>query len=176
MPQNETIRDAILVSAERRARQAGYNGFSFREIADDVGIKSASVHYHFPTKADLAREVMDRYRANALTTLGEVVSADEALAKLVELFRSAARNSEMCLCGSFGASSGVLPDEVRNSAVLFSLALAEWLRAAPGADTDLPLPALSIIALLEGALLLSVTARDPSHFERGVAPLITGRT
>ena len=55
-------RSAILDVAERRIRAHGYNGFSFREIADEIGIKSASVHYHFPTKADLAAAVAKRYR------------------------------------------------------------------------------------------------------------------
>ena len=41
---------AIMDAAERRMRIGGFNGFSFREIAADVGVKSSSVHYHFPTK------------------------------------------------------------------------------------------------------------------------------
>ena len=31
-------------------RRGGFHGFSFRDLAADVGIKSASVHYHFPIK------------------------------------------------------------------------------------------------------------------------------
>ena len=46
------IAAAIMDAAERRMRIGGFNGFSFREIAADVGVKSSSVHYHFPTKGD----------------------------------------------------------------------------------------------------------------------------
>src|SRR5260370_42077550 len=51
----------IMDGAERRMRIGGFNGFSFREIAADVGVKSSSVHYHFPTKGKLAAAVVHRY-------------------------------------------------------------------------------------------------------------------
>src|ERR1700761_352664 len=66
---------AIMDAAERRMRGGGFNGFSFREIAGDVGIKSSSVHYHFPTKEKLAAAVVHRYTDR----LGEKV--DAAVAK-----------------------------------------------------------------------------------------------
>ncbi len=56
-----TIAELIMDAAEPRMRGAGFNGFSFREIADDVGIQSSSVHYHFPTKEKLAAAVVHRY-------------------------------------------------------------------------------------------------------------------
>lgn len=34
-------------AAEKRIRKAGFNGFGFRKIAADVGIKNSTVHYHF---------------------------------------------------------------------------------------------------------------------------------
>ena len=55
------MKTAILDAAERRIQAGGFGGFSFREIAEDVGIKSSSVHYHFPTKEDLAAEVVRRW-------------------------------------------------------------------------------------------------------------------
>jgi TetR/AcrR family transcriptional regulator, transcriptional repressor for nem operon len=58
----DTIRDAILSSAEARMGRDGFHGFSFRDLAADVGIKSASVHYHFPTKADLGVRLMRNYQ------------------------------------------------------------------------------------------------------------------
>ena len=51
----------ILDAAESRIRRFGYTGFSFRDVAADVGIKSASVHYHYPTKETLAAAVAARY-------------------------------------------------------------------------------------------------------------------
>ena len=55
------VKTAILDAAERRMQIGGFGGFSFREIAADVGIKSSSVHYHFPTKENLAAAVIRRW-------------------------------------------------------------------------------------------------------------------
>jgi TetR/AcrR family transcriptional repressor of nem operon len=165
------MRDAILDAAEIRARAGGYHGFSFREIAADVGIKSASVHYHFPTKADLAHAMVERYRLRAIAMLGMPDDAVTALTRLVELFRKAAVSNEMCLCGAIGASSGTLPPEVQASAAQFTVALAEWLRQAPDWSERLPMAPETILALLEGALLVSVTAGGPRFFEQAIAPL-----
>src|SRR5260370_10442546 len=57
------VKTAIMDAAERRMQLGGFGGFSFREIAADVGIKSSSVHYHFPTKEDLAAAVIRRWAA-----------------------------------------------------------------------------------------------------------------
>ncbi|MBA3879085.1 MAG: TetR/AcrR family transcriptional regulator [Sphingobium sp.] len=172
MSSGETIREALLEAAEARARAAGYNGFSFRELAADVGIKSASVHYHFPTKGDLAHALMERYRSKALDFLGNAHDARSALDRLVELFRLAAVQNEMCLCGALGASSAALPPAVQISAAQFSSTLVEWLKTAPGSDVALPLPPETIVALLEGALLLSVTNRGADFFESAIQPLL----
>ena len=167
----DTMRDAILDAAEIRARAGGYHGFSFREIAADVGIKSASVHYHFPTKADLAHALMERYWLAAMETLGEVPDAAAALDRLVRLFRAAADANEMCLCGAIGAASATVPAEVQASAAHFTVALADWLRAAPDGVEALPMPPEAIVSLLEGALLIAVTGQQAEFFDRAIAPL-----
>ena len=65
------VREAILDSAERRMRQGGFHACSFSEIASDVGIKSASVHYHFETKAHLGAALVARYEARVLALIGD---------------------------------------------------------------------------------------------------------
>src|SRR5690349_365332 len=76
--------------AEVRMREAGYHGFSFRELAAEIGIKSASVHHHFPTKADMAVAVTRRYLQRFLETVaprpGE--SREDAVASYRSAFRS----------------------------------------------------------------------------------------
>ena len=61
----------LMDAAERHIRQSGYNAFSFRELAKEVGIKSSSVHYYFPTKADLAAAVARRYTDRFVAVLQE---------------------------------------------------------------------------------------------------------
>jgi len=59
------VNTAILDAAEARMRLGGFNGFSFR----DVGVKSSSVHYHFPTKETLAAAVIHRYTDKAIESI-----------------------------------------------------------------------------------------------------------
>src|SRR5690606_40708940 len=47
----------IIDLAEDAIATKGYSAFSFREIAALMGIKSASIHYHFPTKPHLGLAV-----------------------------------------------------------------------------------------------------------------------
>jgi len=51
----------IIDTAIKMIREGGYHSFSFRQIATELGIKSASIHYHFPSKEDLGVAVMVRY-------------------------------------------------------------------------------------------------------------------
>jgi AcrR family transcriptional regulator len=108
----------ILDSAERQARRRGYNGFSFRDLAADVGIKSASVHYHFPTKAELGAAVAQRYTERFMAHLGDPadpeVAPDALLERYVAAFRRAlVRDRQMCLCGLLGAEVESLPPRQR---------------------------------------------------------------
>ena len=55
-------RDELLDSAQALIRERGSSGFSFRDLAAEVGISSASLHHHFPTKGDLCTAVVQRHR------------------------------------------------------------------------------------------------------------------
>ena len=105
---------AILNSAERRIRVGGFNGFSFREVAADVGVKSSSVHYHFPTKEQLAAAVIRRYTAHVAKLIDEG-SADGADPLMVwtRAFRSTVHSkNRMCPAAVLGAGALDLPPEV----------------------------------------------------------------
>src|SRR5215813_2356085 len=104
-------RDEILDVAEGLIRTSGFNGFSTRDVADVVGIKAASVHYYFPTKADIGVAVTERYTRRFLDELGEpnVPGGDikKVIARYVAGFRHALRrDGELCLCAVLGAEMG----------------------------------------------------------------------
>ena len=65
----ENSREKILLAATKIAQAHGYNGLNFRDLAEDVGIKAASIYYYFPSKADLAAAVARRYWENAAAAL-----------------------------------------------------------------------------------------------------------
>src|ERR1700722_3453147 len=53
---------AILDVAEILVQTRGYNGFSYADVAAQLGVTKASLHYHFPSKAELGRTLIERYR------------------------------------------------------------------------------------------------------------------
>lgn len=168
------MKDQILDAAEARARRAGYNGFSFREIAEDVGIKSASVHYHFPTKEDLAAALAQRYVERIVAQLGDPRKRTPraAVRHLADIFIAANEtDNQMCLCGVFAAESGILPPQLLPKVASFFEQLTDWLETAlkPGANAP---KALEIIAALEGGLLMSRVRRDPRVLRAIVASLL----
>ena len=60
-----TTREQLLTVAADLLQRVGYASFSFRDLAEAVGIRAASVHYHFPTKADLGVALVDWFRAQS---------------------------------------------------------------------------------------------------------------
>lgn len=163
------MRDAILDAAEERIRGAGYSGFSFREIAADVGVKSSSVHYHFPTKEKLAAAVARRYTNRFLVGVDEKVQAGRDIVQAWrQVFRDAlARDGRMCLCGAMGATSHDLADEVRNEVKrFFNLGIQRLVEGGLRKDA-----AIQVLATLEGAMLTANILDDPAIFESGTAAL-----
>ena len=59
----------ILSEAQRLVQMRGFNGFSYADIAETLGVTKASLHYHFPSKAELGRRLIDRYREDFLAAL-----------------------------------------------------------------------------------------------------------
>jgi TetR/AcrR family transcriptional repressor of nem operon len=76
----------IVAAAERRMRESGFHGFSFRDIAADVGIKSASVHHHFPTKEHLGAAVAKAYTERLMERLGDPNDLARTPEALIELY------------------------------------------------------------------------------------------
>lgn len=165
-------KEALLKAAENKVRLGGYSNFSFRELASEVGIKSASVHYHFPTKADLGAELAHQYTNSFLAALGEPnelkASGKNPINVYTQLFRSAlVTDRKMCLCGLLGAESDSLPDKVRLEVKRFFNENLAWLTAAHLANGDLnpTQSAIQTVSLLEGAMMISKTLDDNSYFE-----------
>ena len=93
----------ILNAAEKQVKKGGYNAFSFREIAKEIGIKSASVHYHFPTKEALGAALASHYSEKFLHALGTpetlIKQKKNPIAHYVQTFKTALqKDKRMCLC------------------------------------------------------------------------------
>jgi TetR/AcrR family transcriptional repressor of nem operon len=162
----------ILDTAERLARLGGYNGFSFRDIAAEVGVKSASVHYHFPTKRDLVAALVDRYTERFVERLGPP-GEPGALLGLIAAYREALGGGDgMCLCGLLAAESGLLPEGVREEVRRFFDRVIGWASAGLGEAGGERTGGETLVAGLEGALVAARAMDDPALFDRAAARLL----
>ncbi|MCB8881255.1 TetR/AcrR family transcriptional regulator [Acidisoma cellulosilytica] len=168
------------MTAGRLAVQAhGYNALSFRELAKDVGVKSASVHYHFPTKGDLGAALARRYTEEGSAALNELLATmsnpAQIMDRYVAIFRAAlANDNRMCLCGIMSAELDDLPEEVRVEVDKFAAVNLAWLeRVLVIAQPKAPKPALTdqataIFAAIEGAQLVARGCQDIGIYDRSI--------
>lgn len=173
------MREAVMSAARATVQAHGYNALSFRELAKEVGIKSASVHYHFPTKGALGAALARRYTEDGAAYLTELLATSEnatwCMDRYTEIFRSAlANDNRMCLCGIMSAELDDLPTEVRTEVDKFAAMNAGWLskvlsRAKPSAsDQDLQEHAMAIFAAIEGAQLVARGCQDIGIYDRTI--------
>jgi TetR/AcrR family transcriptional repressor of nem operon len=190
-PSTEAAR-AILDVAEQLAQTRGYNGFSYADIAAELGVTKASLHYHFPSKAQLGRALIVRYHA----VLGELLhTIDQQAAKppkklrqYVRLYDSVMRNNRMCLCGMLAAEYATLPAPMQRELKLFFDMNERWLTATllDGRRSGSFLfkesaneRARVLLGALEGAMLIARSYGDPRRFQAAaesvLADLSAGR-
>ena len=173
------VSEELLDAAETRIRQGGFHAVSFRDLAGDLGIKSASVHYHFPKKEDLGVAVVERYAKAFFAGYAERTQAGEApLAVFVDLYRQSLRmNETACLCGVMGAEALGLPEAVQESVRSFLRdnirTLAQILADRSQADPEIK--ATQDVATLQGAMMLAVNLKDAAIFEAVAQRVERGR-
>ncbi len=164
----------ILDAAERHMRSGGFDAVSFRDLATEVGIKSASVHYHFPQKSDLGEAVVHRYTQHVLAALGAPDDPSESVRNRIErlcaVYRSAVLDDGLvCLCCVLGAEALKLPDQVADAVSIYFTRLLDWTTQAlvvtseGGSRTDRP-DAAQIVAGLQGAMILALATKRPALF------------
>jgi TetR/AcrR family transcriptional repressor of nem operon len=164
-------RETIMSVAKAMVQARGYNALSFREIAKDIGIKSASIHYYFPTKGDLGAVLAQRYTDDAVGYFEQLLAEPLDLAtrfqRYIAVFRAALLNdNRMCLYGIMAAEYGDLPPEVRAAVDGFSAANVRWLGEVLGADEA---RALAVFAAIEGAQLVARGRGDIAVFDQTIA-------
>lgn len=173
----------IIDVAERLVRSGGYNGFSFREIAAEIGIKSASVHYHFPTKEALAVAVAERYRQQFFVALGDPTPAgtrlDDRLRHYGQVFQNSfATSHSACLCGMLSNEIALLPSSVKEVLVLFVQENVAWLQQALAdsqglSDLEAKRQAQLVYSALEGAMGVAALTQDSSWLETVSSQLLS---
>src|SRR5213078_787322 len=97
----------ILDVAERLVQTRGFNGFSYADIAEALKVTKASLHYHYPAKADIGKELIERYERNFLGALARIDAeskdAREKLRRYAAIYADVLSADSMCLCGMLAA-------------------------------------------------------------------------
>jgi TetR/AcrR family transcriptional repressor of nem operon len=179
--------DRILDLAQRLVQTRGFNAFSYADLSGELGIRKASIHHHFPTKAELGRRLMSRYRDTFLGVLAaidrESPRAADKLKRYVGLYQDVLRNEDrMCLCGMLAADFKTLPETLRDAVQDFFNANERWLTGLlekGRKDRELHFegpPATQarlLVSGLEGAMLVARTYGDLSRFEDVASGLLS---
>jgi len=177
----------ILDVAERLVQVRGFNGFSYADVASELGITKPSLHYHFAGKAELGEALIGRYAARFAEALAEIDrGGGDAATKLdayAGLYADVLREKRMCLCGMLAADYDTLPKQMRDAVIGFFDDNEVWLTRVLGQGEDegsLRLggsaseAAQAIIGGLEGALLIARPYGDVDRFQAAATRLLTG--
>jgi TetR/AcrR family transcriptional repressor of nem operon len=167
----------ILDVAERLAQTRGFNGFSYADIAGELGVTKAALHYHYPSKAELGEALIARYAARFRAALGAIDERDgDARSKLetyMGVYADVLSDERMCLCGMLAAEFETLPPRMREAVLAFFEENETWvahvldegraegtLRFEGSAGEE----ARTIVSSLEGAMLVARPYDDVTRF------------
>ncbi|GLQ53904.1 TetR/AcrR family transcriptional regulator [Devosia nitrariae] len=174
-----TTSDDILACARSLIIAGGYNGFSYADIAEVVGIRKASIHHHFPSKVDLVRTLVFRYREEARAGFAELerTAADprDQLSSYVGYWEKciADASAPFCVCALLASELPVLPAEVAGEVRLHFETLSEWLTSVfeRGAEVGIfrlsnppQAEAEAFMAAVHGGMLSARVHDDPKLF------------
>jgi TetR/AcrR family transcriptional regulator, transcriptional repressor for nem operon len=168
-------KEAILAAARRTAQAHGYGGLNFRDLADEVGIKAASIYHHFPSKADLGAAVARRYWEDTSAGLDSMLAKTSdpvrSLHQYPDIFRkSLEADNRMCLCSFMAAEYDDLPEAVKKEVQTFADVNVAWLSkvlsAAAVVDSgESEQRARAIFAAVAGAQLMARSRSDISLYD-----------
>lgn len=171
-----TTREQLLEHAQCLIQRRGYNGFSYRDLAELVGVKTASIHYYFPAKDDLLIAVIDQYTAHVRAMLDGIdasLPAKDRLCRYGELFQKGPVD-QICLCGMLAADFASLSDRSRLSVQAFFHMHENWLSSVVAAGVqdgsltssgDTQADGRSLFAAFQGALMGSRLFQDQQRLK-----------
>jgi TetR/AcrR family transcriptional regulator, transcriptional repressor for nem operon len=163
--------ERLLDQAQRLVQMRGFNGFSYADLASQIGIRKPSIHYHFPAKQDLGLELIRRYRRQLRDGFAHAdsISQDPAkrLSMYVQFFADLVRNGQLCLCTALAAEADSLSAAIHSELQAAFSDKTMWLEqnlAALG-HSNADLKAKQMVATVEGAMLMARAYKDVMVYE-----------
>jgi TetR/AcrR family transcriptional repressor of nem operon len=172
---SSNARETILAAARKTAQAHGYGGLSYRDLADAVGIKAASIYHHFASKADLGAAVAKRYWEDTAAELDAMLAETSDPVRCLRLYpgtfrRSLEDGNRLCLCSFMSAEYANLPEIVRREAQGFADVNIAWLgkvlvMAGFVEPENGEARARAIFAAVSGAQLYARSRSDVAQFD-----------
>src|SRR5260221_5650367 len=92
----------ILATAEEIIQLKGYGGFSYADVAAELKITKAALHYHFPGKAELGEALIVAWTARFADTLAALDATGgtppSRLARDIDMPAQIIRTRKLYLC------------------------------------------------------------------------------
>jgi TetR/AcrR family transcriptional repressor of nem operon len=179
--------DDILACARTLIIAGGYNGFSYADIADVVGIRKPSIHHHFASKIDLVRILVARYREEAVAGLSalerHIDDPRDQLKNYVGYWEACITDATapFCVCALLASELPILPEEVALEVRAHFRALASWLMSVMERGKrkgrlklagTARVEAEGFMATVHGAMLSARAYGDPKMFAVITGPLL----
>jgi TetR/AcrR family transcriptional regulator, transcriptional repressor for nem operon len=178
-------RTTLLAAAEDLIRSRGFNGFSYADLAERVGIRKASIHHYFPAKEDLGRCLIEHYIERFTLAFADIDANESSVAgkleRYVELYRQSLRQQSGCLCGMLATEIDVVPASMAEGVRRFMQQNLDWLtqtiavareQGDLAASTDARGLALALLSICQGTLLVARSTNDPAGFDRSIESLL----
>ncbi|GFG49110.1 TetR family transcriptional regulator [Mycolicibacterium agri] len=171
MPRPDRSRAALIDTAAQLFRRQGYAATGVNQILETADVKAGSLYHHFPDgKQQLAAAVVESAGGEVERVLREALAGDSPLADVVDGFidqlaaQLASDPRDGCPIEPIATESVNASPQVRDASARafagWSAAVADRLRADGWPGDHANQTALSLIALIEGALILSRIAGD----------------
>ena len=186
-----TTSDDILASTRNLLISGGYNGFSYADISEIVGIRKASIHHHFPSKVDLVRELVKRYREDGQAS---VAVLEQKVPNALDILKAYANHRAACIedasrsycvCAMLASELPSLPTEVATEVTNFFRFISSWLasvmeRGSKQGELSLTsaphVEAETFLATVYGAMLSARTYGKPEVFSMILEPALSRLT
>lgn len=174
-----TTQQKLIDSARYFIQTRGYNGFSYADVAEQVQVRKASIHHHFPAKVDLARAVVDQSRAqleeHARALADASVDPQQQLLTYTGYWEKciADASAPFCVAGMLAAELPTLPTDLADAVRAHFQSLTAWLETVLSTGSQLGIfhlrdsarrEAEAFTAMVYGAMLIARAYGTPRTF------------
>jgi TetR/AcrR family transcriptional repressor of nem operon len=169
MSPSSNTKEQIIDTAYRLLLQRGMNGFSYRDISEPLGVKNAAIHYHFPSKMDLVKSLIEENHQFLRKSTAEFMAyGGPARPQLEGMFSFAMNQCEcgrpVCMAGALSVDFEELSEDTKAALDRFMMDTVAWLAKVLETGRDqgefefrggAQSKAISILAMIQGARQLA---------------------